>query len=206
MLYDISGEYPVALGQVSCSSGMSGGAVHSDPLWSPDGSRVAVTSTGRTIDAGMSFSFPIGPLPPELTHQKEGGLSGLTFAALNPEYQMGDAVGYPRCVPLAWSEDGLSLQYSWAWADTEGQLHEGTAWYCFDENGRFTESGTWWRTMCTPCMGEAATKRFLMPLTFSTGRSGARKFLRPASVFISRSGQTGYCMLFSYAWIIFLLN
>ena len=139
MLYDISGEYPVALGQVSCSSGMSGGAVHSDPLWSPDGSRVAVTSTGRTIDAGMSFSFPIGPLPPELTHQKEGGLSGLTFAALNPEYQMGDAVGYPRCVPLAWSEDGLSLQYSWAWADTEGQLHEGTAWYCFDENGRFTE-------------------------------------------------------------------
>ena len=55
------------------------------------------------------------------------------------EYQMGDAVGYPRCVPLAWSEDGLSLQYSWAWADTEGQLHEGTAWYCFDENGRFTE-------------------------------------------------------------------
>ena len=139
MLYDISGEHPVALGQVSCSSGMPGGAVHSDPLWSPDGSRVAVTSTGRTIDAGMSFSFPIGPLPPELTHQKEGGLSGLTFAALNPEYQMGDAVGYPRCVPLAWSEDGLSLQYSWAWADTEGQLHEGTAWYCFDENGRFTE-------------------------------------------------------------------
>ena len=139
MLYDISGEYPVALGQVSCSSGMSGGAVHSDPLWSPDGSRVAVTSTGRIIDAGMSFSFPIGPLPPELTHQKEGGLAGLTFAALNPEYQMGDAVGYPRCVPLAWSEDGLSLQYSWAWADTEGQLHEGTAWYCFDENGRFTE-------------------------------------------------------------------
>ena len=104
MLYDISGEHPVALGQVSCSSGMPGGAVHSDPLWSPDGSRVAVTSTGRTIDAGMSFSFPIGPLPPELTHQKEGGLSGLTFAALNPEYQMGDAVGYPRCVPLAWSE------------------------------------------------------------------------------------------------------
>lgn len=139
MLYDISGEYPVALGQVSCSSGMPGGAVHSDPLWSPDGSRVAVTSTGRTIDAGVSFSFPIGPLPPELTHQKEGGLAGLTFAALNPEYQMGDAVGYPRCVPLAWSEDGLSLQYSWAWADTEGQLHEGTAWYCFDENGRFTE-------------------------------------------------------------------
>lgn len=139
MLYDISGEHPVALGQVSCSSGMPGGAVHSDPLWSPDGSRVAVTSTGRTIDAGMSFSFPIGPLPPELTHQKEGGLAGLTFAALNPEYQMGDAVGYPRCVPLAWSEDGLSLQYSWAWADTEGQLHEGTAWYCFDENGRFTE-------------------------------------------------------------------
>ena len=89
MLYDISGEHPVALGQVSCSSGMPGGAVHSDPLWSPDGSRVAVTSTGRTIDAGMSFSFPIGPLPPELTHQKEGGLSGLTFAALNPEYQMG---------------------------------------------------------------------------------------------------------------------
>lgn len=139
MLYDISGEYPVALGQVSCSSGMPGGAVHSDPLWSPDGSRVAVTSTGRTIDAGMSFSFPIGPLPPELTHQKEGGAAGLTFAALNPEYQMGDAVGYPRCVPLAWSEDGLSLQYSWAWAETEGQLHEGTAWYCFDENGRFTE-------------------------------------------------------------------
>ena len=139
MLYDISGEHHVALGQVSCSSGMPGGAVHSDPLWSPDGSRVAVTSTGRTIDAGMSFSFPIGPLPPELTHQKEGGLAGLTFAALNPEYQMGDAVGYPRCVPLAWSEDGLSLQYSWAWADTEGQLHEGTAWYCFDENGRFTE-------------------------------------------------------------------
>ena len=139
MLYDISGEYPVALGQVSCSSGMPDGAVHSDPLWSPDGSRVAVTSTGRIIDAGMSFSFPIGPLPPELTHQKEGGAAGLTFAALNPEYQMGDAVGYPRCVPLAWSEDGLSLQYSWAWADTEGQLHEGTAWYCFDENGRFME-------------------------------------------------------------------
>ena len=56
--------------------------------------------------------------------------------------------------------------------------------------------------MCTPCMGEAATKRFLMPLTFSTGRSGAEEI--PASVFISRSGQTGYCMLFSYAWIIFL--
>lgn len=84
MLYDISGEHPVALGQVSCSSGMPGGAVHSDPLWSPDGSRVAVTSTGRTIDAGMSFSFPIGPLPPELTHQKEGGLSGLTFACPEP--------------------------------------------------------------------------------------------------------------------------
>ena len=37
--------------------------------------------------------------------------------------------------------------------------------------------------MCTPCMGEAATKRFLMPLTFSTGRSGAEEIPPPRFCF-----------------------
>lgn len=37
--------------------------------------------------------------------------------------------------------------------------------------------------MCTPCMGEAATKRFLMPSTFSTGRSGAEEFPPPRFCF-----------------------
>ena len=69
--------------------------------------------------------------------EARGGLAGLTHAALNPEYQMGDAEGHPRCAPLAWSEDSLSLQYSWAWVDTENQVHEGTAWYCLDENDQF---------------------------------------------------------------------
>ena len=137
MLYDISGEHPVALGQIIHTSGMSGGSTHSDPLWSPDSSRVAVTATGWSTAAQVSFSFPIGPLPPELTHRREGGVAGLTYAALGPEYQLGDVTGFPRCVPLAWSEDSLSLQYSWAWVDTENQVHEGTAWYCLDENDQF---------------------------------------------------------------------
>ena len=137
MLYDISGEHPVALGQIIHTSGMSGGSTHSDPLWSPDSSRVAVTATGWSTAAQVSFSFPIGPLPPELTHKREGGVAGLTYTALGPEYQLGDVTGFPRCVPLAWSEDSLSLQYSWAWVDTENQVHEGTAWYCLDENDQF---------------------------------------------------------------------
>ena len=139
MLYDISGEHPVALGQIIHTSGMSGGSTHSDPLWSPNSSRVAVTATGWSTAAQVSFSFPIGPLPPELTHKREGGVAGLTYTALGPEYQLGDVAGFPQCIPLAWSKDGLSLQYSWAWVDTENQLHQGTAWYCFDENDRFTE-------------------------------------------------------------------
>ena len=134
LLYDTGGEYPVPLGQIADF----GGGILSAPLWSPDGARAAVTATDIATEA-VAFSFPLDDLYPDELHKDTGGLAGLTFAALNPEYQMGDAVGYPRCVPLAWSEDGLSLQYSWAWADTEGQLHEGTAWYCFDENGRFTE-------------------------------------------------------------------
>ena len=77
-----------------------------------------MTATDIATEA-MTFSFPLDDLYPDELHKGTGGLAGLTFAALNPEYQMGDAVGYPRCVPLAWSEDGLSLQYSWAWADTE---------------------------------------------------------------------------------------
>ena len=133
MLYDISGEHPVALGQVSCTGRLPGGAL-SDPLWSPDNQRVAATvSNGfRT-----SFAFPIGPFYPEMEHPD--GVAGLTYETLHPEYRLASlADPFPRCVPLAWSEDSLSLQYSWAWVDTENQLHQGTAWYCFDEENHFT--------------------------------------------------------------------
>lgn len=133
MLYDISGEHPVALGQFSCTGRLPGGAL-SDPLWSPDNQRVAATvSNGfRT-----SFAFPIGPFYPEMEHPD--GVAGLTYEALRPQYRLASlADPFPRCVPLAWSEDSLSLQYSWAWVDTENQLHQGTAWYCFDEENHFT--------------------------------------------------------------------
>ena len=133
MLYDISGEHPVALGQFSCTGRLPGGAL-SDPLWSPDNQRVAATvSNGfRT-----SFAFPIGPFYPEMEHPD--GVAGLTYETLHPEYRLASlADPFPRCVPLAWSEDSLSLQYSWAWVDTENQLHQGTAWYCFDEENHFT--------------------------------------------------------------------
>ena len=133
MLYDISGEHPVALGQFSCTGRLPGGAL-SDPLWSPDNQRVAATvSNGfRT-----SFAFPIGPFYQEMEHPD--GVAGLTYETLHPEYRLASlADPFPRCVPLAWSEDSLSLQYSWAWVDTENQLHQGTAWYCFDEENHFT--------------------------------------------------------------------
>lgn len=107
MLYDISGEHPVALGQVSCTGRLPGGAL-SDPLWSPDNQRVAATvSNGfRT-----SFAFPIGPFYPEMEHPD--GVAGLTYETLHPEYRLASlADPFPRCVPLAWSEDSLSLQYS----------------------------------------------------------------------------------------------
>ena len=133
LLYDVSGEHPVALGQIDCTGRLPGGAL-SDPLWSPDNQRVAATvSNGfRT-----SFAFPIGPFYPEMEHPD--GVAGLTYEALRPEYRLASlADPFPRCVPLAWSEDSLSLQYSWAWVDTENQLHQGTAWYCFDEENHFT--------------------------------------------------------------------
>ena len=85
MLYDISGEHPVALGQVSCTGRLPGGAL-SDPLWSPDNQRVAATvSNGfRT-----SFAFPIGPFYPEMEHPD--GVAGLTYEALRDHPRIRDA-------------------------------------------------------------------------------------------------------------------
>ena len=134
LLYDTSGGHPSAVGQVSHSGGFPGGVI-SDPLWSPDSRRVAVTVSNGSR---KSFSFPIGPFYPEMAVSE--GVAEATYAVLDPEYWLKTNVaGFPQCIPLAWSEDGLSLQYSWAWVDTENQLHQGTAWYCFDENDRFTE-------------------------------------------------------------------
>ena len=136
-LYDTAGEHPVLLARASVTGGVSGLPELSDPLWSPDGTRAAVTVGTATQTA---FAFPLGPFYPE--SQNDYDLAGLLFQCGHPfDYDVnldGSAPVFPYFVPLTWARDSLGLQFSYEWLDSEGRLQSGTAWYRFDGNGTFT--------------------------------------------------------------------
>lgn len=138
-LYDTSGEHPVLLARAEVTGGVTGLLGLSDPLWSPDGTRAAVTVEAASL---TTFAFPLGPFYPE--SQSNYGLAELLFQCGHPFdydvncYSYGDVPVFQHFVPLAWAKDSLGLQFSYEWLDSEGRLQSGTAWYRFDENNAFT--------------------------------------------------------------------
>ena len=129
-LWDLTGETPALTLNQASSGGIRGGhgpLSLSDPLWSPDGEKVALTAAAGGI---TTFCFPVdmGPFYPEWQSRGDNGVADLVVEALGKPFTLPSGT-VRACVPLSWAEDGSALQFSYELVDADGTLQSGTAWY-----------------------------------------------------------------------------
>ena len=134
LLWDLAGEAPaLTLNQASSGGirGISGPISLSDPLWSPDGEKVALTAA---VGGVTTFCFPVdmGPFYPEWQSRGDNGVADLVVEALGKPFTLPSGT-VRACVPLSWAEDGSALQFSYELVDADGSLQSGTAWYAMGD-------------------------------------------------------------------------
>lgn len=101
----------------------------SDPIWSPDGENAVITVSNDDL---TTFTFLLSGQPAMFQAEQDNLMQPFIASGHTFDYSLSENP-LASFIPIKWSDDGMSIQFSYTWTDNTGKTHHGTAYYKVSE-------------------------------------------------------------------------